>query len=353
MRSTKDFDTSFPTDEALDWPVGLVTELDPTIRADALAPGASVPLPDGGDNPEKDTGEKDTDEKGEKGEKEPFLGLKPTAVVGGALASVTAAALGGQLGLAGTVAGAALTSVTIAVGGALYTRSMDRTRDGLGSVRARLKLGGTVPVTVATALKEADADDPTSLLGADDKTRALPTAAIAAQSGTKDKGWFSPFKILATAAAVFILAAVVVTGFEAFTGKSVSGGEGTTVGQISRGEPATRTHSDPTQQQRESDRGPDVAPTPEASTGATTEPTTDPTTGATTEPTTGATTAPTTGASTQPTTRATSGATTGATSDDSGTSGGTGTGTSGDSGGTGSSGSGSGGTGSGTEGSTG
>ncbi|WP_425307799.1 hypothetical protein AADG42_03285 [Ammonicoccus fulvus] len=340
MRSTKDFDTSFPTGEPFDRPVGLVTELDPTTRADALAPGASVPIAEGEASPESGAEEK---------EKEPFLGLKPTAVVGGALASVTAAMLGGQLGLAGTVAGAALTSVTIAVGGALYTRSMDKTRDGLGSVRARLKLGGTVPVTVATALKEADADDPTALFGAADKTRALPTAAIAAQ-GAKDKRWFSPFKILATAAAVFILAALVVTGFEAFTGKSVSGGEGTTVSQISRGEPATRTHTGPTEQQRQSDRDPSAAPTPEASASATTEPTTEPTTGATTAPTTGATTAPTTGASTQPTTRATTGSqpTTGATGGagsgtGSGTSGGTGTSSgTGTSGGTGSSGSGTG-----------
>lgn len=334
MRSTKDFDTSFPTGEPFDRPVGLVTELDPTTRADALAPGASVPITEGEASPESGAEEK---------EKEPFLGLKPTAVVGGALASVTAATLGGQLGLAGTVAGAALTSVTIAVGGALYTRSMDKTRDGLGSVRARLKLGGTVPVTVATALKEADADDPTALFGAADKTRALPTAAIAAQ-GAKDERWFSPFKILATAAAVFILAALVVTGFEAFTGKSVSGGEGTTVSQISRGEPATRTHSGPTEQQRQSDRDPSVAPTPEASASATTEPTTEPTTGATTAPTT----APTTGASTQPTTRATTGSqpTTEATGGaGSGTGSGTSTGTSsgtGTSGGTGSSGSGTG-----------
>lgn len=57
-------------------------------------------------------------------------------VTGTALASITAAYLGSHLGVAGTVFGAGLTSVVISVGGALYQRSLERTKEKLGKERA-------------------------------------------------------------------------------------------------------------------------------------------------------------------------------------------------------------------------
>ncbi|MEU6131485.1 hypothetical protein ABZ805_20125 [Saccharopolyspora sp. NPDC047091] len=57
--------------------------------------------------------------------------MSATQVTGGALASVTAAFLGSYLGVAGTVFGAGLTSVVITVGGALYQRSLETTKEKL------------------------------------------------------------------------------------------------------------------------------------------------------------------------------------------------------------------------------
>ena len=62
------------------------------------------------------------------------LDLSVTQVVGGALAAMTAAALGSRLSVAGTVIGAALASIIAAVGGALYTASLRHTRDKVRSV---------------------------------------------------------------------------------------------------------------------------------------------------------------------------------------------------------------------------
>ncbi|GAB3282664.1 hypothetical protein [Parasphingorhabdus pacifica] len=56
------------------------------------------------------------------------MDISGAQVAGGALASATAAFLGSQLGVMGTVWGAGLTSVVITVGGALYQRSLENTK---------------------------------------------------------------------------------------------------------------------------------------------------------------------------------------------------------------------------------
>jgi hypothetical protein len=66
---------------------------------------------------ETETSRQPDDKKAEKGQ----LGLSVTQIVGGALAAMTAAALGSQLSVAGTVVGAALASIIAAVAGSLYT----------------------------------------------------------------------------------------------------------------------------------------------------------------------------------------------------------------------------------------
>jgi hypothetical protein len=73
------------------------------------------------------TGEKKQHES--KDEQSKKIEISPTQVAGGALASVTAAFLGSHLGVAGTFWGAGLTSVVMTVGGALYQRSLERTKD--------------------------------------------------------------------------------------------------------------------------------------------------------------------------------------------------------------------------------
>jgi len=62
------------------------------------------------------------------------LDLSITQIVGGALAAMTAAALGSRLSVAGTVVGAALASIIAAVAGSLYTASLRRTHDKVKTV---------------------------------------------------------------------------------------------------------------------------------------------------------------------------------------------------------------------------
>lgn len=199
--------------------------------------------------------------------KEPktFLGLNLPQVIGGVLASTTAAILGGQLGVAGTVVGAAMTTGIITVGGAIYSHGINKTRTKLGAVAGSFRLGGTTPLK---NVPDVSADD----TGAVDATEQLsghgreqPGAPAASGQSWRDK--ISPVKLLATAAAIFILAAVVVTGLEALRGESFSGGGQTTVGQIGEGSSSVSSDSNAgsTEPRREASQ-PAASPTPAAQT---------------------------------------------------------------------------------------
>src|SRR5699024_10857619 len=63
--------------------------------------------------------------------------LSPTGLVASGAAAATATVVGGQLGIAGTVIGAALTSVVSATARALYTDSVNRSRLTLKKVAAK------------------------------------------------------------------------------------------------------------------------------------------------------------------------------------------------------------------------
>src|SRR5213080_4654318 len=69
-------------------------------------------------------------------EKEEKSGLRIAQVMAAALAAVTAALLGSTLGVAGTVVGAGVASVVSTVGGELYLRSLQRTREA--ALKARV-----------------------------------------------------------------------------------------------------------------------------------------------------------------------------------------------------------------------
>lgn len=210
-----------------------------------------------------------------------FLGLSPTQILGGALASSTAAVAGSQLGVAGTVAGAALTSIVAAVASAAYTRSLSKTGSGLGVVVSRFRPGGTTQLKHVPGITEDTGLTQTALTGAASiGTHVTAAPEFASSSGSDARAsWrdrFSPVHLLATAAAVFLLAAVVVTGLEALRGESFSGNGQTTVGQISRegisGGSTTRSGTADTNDS-DSDRSgaqdestqPAITPTPTAS----------------------------------------------------------------------------------------
>src|SRR5690625_3971305 len=60
--------------------------------------------------------------------------LSPTGLVASGAAAATASVIGGQLGIAGTVIGAALTSIVSATALAVYTDSVNRSKAKLKSV---------------------------------------------------------------------------------------------------------------------------------------------------------------------------------------------------------------------------
>ena len=79
-------------------------------------------------NPRPDAGEAPPEAKASK------IDLSLSQILGGALAAMTAAALGSRLGVAGTIVGAALASIIAGVAGTLYTASLRTTRDKVKTV---------------------------------------------------------------------------------------------------------------------------------------------------------------------------------------------------------------------------
>jgi hypothetical protein len=141
--------------------------------------------------------------------------IRFSQVLAGAMAAVTAAVLGSTMGFAGTVVGAGLASIVTTLGGALYLRSIQRTKQGVQTVRDKVvaRAGGT-SVTLVEEEPEAPAE------GEDDQPparRKLRWPAIVVGS------------VLA-----FALGMMAVTGVEWLRGEPLSGGEGTTVGGIVR-----------------------------------------------------------------------------------------------------------------------
>lgn len=116
----------------------------------------------------------------------PRLDLSLSQILGGSLAAATAAALGSQLGVVGTITGAAVVSLVASVAGAVYTASLKRTHLRVTSALGTVRSGGE---------------------------RRLGAPAR---------------RVLAGAAVVFALAAAGVTLTEVMTGASLNGDPGRT-----------------------------------------------------------------------------------------------------------------------------
>lgn len=177
--------------------------------------------------------------------------IRISQVLAGALAAVTAALVGSTMGIAGTVVGAGLASVISTLGGAVYLRSIQRTRESVRTVHAKVvgRSGG------ATVLVSRDA--PETAPGEEVEAETEPAdQAGSAERGVSDdrpptgrrRRW--PALVVTTIAA-FALGMVAITGVEWLRGEPLSGGSGTTFGSIvaphqSSGDPADQTTTDPT-----------------------------------------------------------------------------------------------------------
>jgi hypothetical protein len=202
----------------------------------------------------------------------PRFDLSLTQVLGGALAAMTAAALGSRLGLAGTVVGAALASVVAAVGGSIYTASLRRTRD-----RVRSVLTGRPQPTAGTPTVAAPG------VPAAVTARPLPRldGSVDTSVAKRRRRRALVVRSLVGALVTFVLAAVAVTAVEAATGGALSGGDQTTFSQVQQGDSRQADEPQPTPSERS-------VPSPSASESASSQSSAspEPAPSATTEPST-------------------------------------------------------------------
>lgn len=193
-------------------------------------------------------------------------GIKPASVAAAALAAITAALLGSTLGVAGTVLGAGVASVVTTIGGELYLRSLQRTREAAQRAKALAVLGARrAGVRQGSATEAFD----------EEKIDEEETESAA-------RRWKPRWPlIIGTSVVAFVLAIVAITVFESATGTKWGGGSGTTIGRIVGG------GGHPTDQ-------PKQAPSPQQGTPSPTSQTPTTTTTVTTTAPTSTTTVPTT-----------------------------------------------------------
>ena len=229
------------------------------------------------------TAESDTrNQAGDKKSKGSGLDLSATQVVGGALAAMTAAALGSQLSVAGTVVGAALASIIAAVAGSLYTASIRRTHDKVKTVFWTGQPNEVEDPTVMEILPDSEGHI------AGQRSHLVAPEPSRGPSPRRDRPKLSWKRVVVAALAAFGIAAVALTTFELVTGHALSGGEGTTIQQV--------RESDSNNESDTKKKAPSEKSTSKATTEATDEasktPTTEPSESASPEPTE-TTTAPT------------------------------------------------------------
>jgi len=173
-------------------------------------------------------------------EKKKFFDLSLTQVAGGALAAMTAAALGSTLGVAGTIAGAALASVVAGVAGSLYTASL---RTGREKVRTVFRGQDTDAASAPAAPVDPATTFPANTFSASAnsarplaETQVIPAwdpLPLEKPARNKRAGGHFPWKrAAAISLSVFALAAVLITGYERVSGQPLAGGTGTTVSRV-------------------------------------------------------------------------------------------------------------------------
>lgn len=149
----------------------------------------------------------------------PQFELSATAVVAGALAALTSAFLGSQLGTAGTIAGAAVGSTIGAVATALYSYGLRHTKHTVATLAQRTR-------SLSTQGPPEDDVEPLDPSGSDSaparKRRGV--GRVTAIVG-----------VLLAAVVAFVVALVVITGIEVGTGHSFDGGTGTSVSRVATG----------------------------------------------------------------------------------------------------------------------
>ncbi|MFL6123944.1 hypothetical protein [Actinophytocola sp.] len=159
-------------------------------------------------------------------------GVRISQVAAGALAAVTAAVVGSTMGVGGTIAGAGLASVISTVGGSLYLRSIQRTRESVLTVRAKVvgrSGGATVLVSDEDPERPVVPGEEVAATPATDEPAEETSDQPPAGRAHGPRRWVV---LAATTVAAFVLGMLVITGVEWVRGESLSGDTGTTFSSI-------------------------------------------------------------------------------------------------------------------------
>jgi hypothetical protein len=251
-------------------------------------------------------------------------GINWVQVTAAALAAVSSAVVLSTLGVAGTMIGAAHGSVTASLGAAVYSRTIDASRQQVASQAAALKrvaharlqmddavlamnrgaAGDTNVIRARANLSQAqqaleDAESDVARSAEVSRPAGSPVDGQNLDEPAEDHvdplfhaeaGKSLPWKRVAlVAAGVFVIAMIVISGFELLTGRAVSsytGGSSSNTGSTVPGlgggsKPAATPSSTPSQQPSSTPTqqppSPSSSPTPSASTSPTPTPPPSPT----------------------------------------------------------------------------
>ncbi len=170
-------------------------------------------------------------------ERQPFFGLSPYQLAGGALAAISSAVVSSYLGVAGTLTGAALGSVVSTAGAAIYTQSMKSAHSRISSGIQAAGHGQSGTPLPGTQSATATYQPATARLAATPETTRLEASpahrgpggdvlVVDTRRGFLSGLWLAlrtvPRRVWLSAAAVFVFAIAVITAFEVLTGRPVS-----------------------------------------------------------------------------------------------------------------------------------
>lgn len=179
--------------------------------------------------------------------KEPIkVSFSVPQIVGGALAAATAAAIGSQLGVAGTILGAAVASLVGGIAGTVYSAGLDRTHRRVSEAIKRNygKVGVAEPtdeenVATTDGMPPAPDDDLVA-------TTLVDLPPVAEEPAIDHESRARLWKRTAlTTLAIFVLAVATITVVELGLGRSLDGSGSTTVGQVTNPR-GSSTHPVPT-----------------------------------------------------------------------------------------------------------
>lgn len=168
------------------------------------------------------------------------IDLNLTQIAAAALAAVTSAVIGSRLGALGTLIGAAGASVVTTVGTALYRASLERSQERVRSL-AYLRRTRTLPVVPNESGAEQSPPTAVNVPATDEQLTGSTDSGPQHQAPSRRFPTLQWGAAIVGTLAAFLLAMMVITGFETATGETVGdNGSGTTLGRVVDPAPAPR-----------------------------------------------------------------------------------------------------------------